>query len=68
MGRYRTKVFEFVSTEHTAKEPDDRRDQDRPGQDEAAAARLRDFAHFYGIRTQALARQLGFGFCSPLFQ
>ena len=32
-----------------------------PGQpDDARARRIREFAAFYGIRTQALARQLGF--------
>ena len=61
---YDTKVFEFISTEHTAKnlmiaarkriQPDsaDRREQH--------AQAVRDLAGFYGIRTQALARQLGF--------
>lgn len=57
---YRTKVFEFISTEHTAKNlmiagirsdlPPDRDD---------AAERIRALAGFYGIRTQALARHLG---------
>jgi len=34
----------------------------RPGiaRDEAAAAKVRELAAFYGIKTQALARQLGF--------
>ena len=59
---YRTKVFEFVSTEHTAKNLMIAAIKTGPGQDEAAAARLRDFARFYGIRTQALSRQLGFQF------
>jgi SAM-dependent methyltransferase len=58
---YRTKVFEFISTEHTAKNlmiaaiktqpPGARLDE--------AAKRAREFASFYGIREQALARQLG---------
>lgn len=58
---YRTKVFEFISTEHTAKNTmiaavkrataDDRNEH---------AARLREFARFYGIRTQRLAKALDF--------
>lgn len=59
---YETKVFEFISTEHTAKNlmiaatrrPDGQRHQP------AAAQAVRDLAAFYGIRTQALARHLGF--------
>lgn len=59
---YRTKVFEFISTEHTAKNlmiagikahaPGTLAD--------ANAARVREFAAFYGIRTQQLAGHLGF--------
>ncbi len=63
---YRTKVFEFISTEHTAKNlmlaaikttpsPSGTRDADSP-----LAARIRAFAAFYGIRNQALATHLGF--------
>jgi SAM-dependent methyltransferase len=58
---YDTRAFEFISTEHTAKNlmiaavrsstPPDR---------EVAAARVRDFAGFYGVRDQRLARQLDF--------
>ena len=58
---YDTQAFEFISTEHTAKnlmiaavrrsEPADR---------EAAAVRARDFAGFYGIRRQQLAHLLAF--------
>ena len=59
---FRTKVFEFISTEHTAKNLMIAgvrvRDQGQP--DDARAQRIRDFAAFYGIRTQALARHLGF--------
>jgi hypothetical protein len=62
---YRTKVFEFISTEHTAKNlmiaAIKARDTDAAAEAQAAAARrVREFAQFYGIRTQALARQLGF--------
>jgi SAM-dependent methyltransferase len=56
---YRTKVFEFVSTEHTAKNLMIAAIKARPAGDSAAAARLREFAAFYGIRTQRLAAHLG---------
>lgn len=58
---YRTRVFEFISTEHTAKNlmitavrrpvPLDRG---------AAARRVRELAAFYGVRSQRLAANLGF--------
>jgi SAM-dependent methyltransferase len=58
---YEARAFEFIATEHTAKnlmiaavhrsQPCDR---------EAAAARIRDFAAFYGVRTQRLANLCGF--------
>ncbi len=61
---YKTKVFEFVSTEHTAKnlmisairirEPGTLHD--------STAQRLRAFAAFYGIRTHRLATHLNFSF------
>jgi SAM-dependent methyltransferase len=59
---FRTKVFEFISTEHTAKNLMIAgirvREQGQPN--DARAQRIRDFAAFYGVRTQALARHLGF--------
>jgi len=61
---YDTKAFEFISTEHTAKNvmlaatrrpaPPD------PARTAEAAQQARDFAHFYGIRTHTLARHLQF--------
>jgi len=76
---YDTKVFEFISTEHTAKNlmiaatrrlPGDRPGQTPAGQQagtapgpartEAAALKVRELAAFYGIKSQALARHLGF--------
>jgi SAM-dependent methyltransferase len=59
---YKTKVFEFISTEHTAKNlMITAIKTGRPrGVDEALADRIRAFAAFYGIRHQALARHLGF--------
>ncbi|HVW20190.1 MAG TPA: SAM-dependent methyltransferase [Opitutaceae bacterium] len=57
---YRTRVFEFVSTEHTAKNLMIAGVRAGPGGDPALAGRIRAFAAFYGIRRQALARQLGF--------
>ncbi|MEO5958173.1 MAG: SAM-dependent methyltransferase [Opitutaceae bacterium] len=56
---YRTKVFEFVSTEHTAKNLMIAAIKTRPAGDPALAIRTKEFAAFYGIRSQALARQLG---------
>jgi len=58
---YDTRVFEFVSTEHTGKNlmiagVRSRRPKDR----DAAAKVVRDLAAFYGIRRQRLAERLGF--------
>jgi hypothetical protein len=58
---YDTQAFEFISTEHTAKNlmiAAVRRAQ--PADRAAAATRVRDFAAFYGVRTQQLARLLNF--------
>ncbi|MBK8856581.1 MAG: SAM-dependent methyltransferase [Opitutaceae bacterium] len=55
----RTKVFEFISTEHTAKNLMIAAIKSQPPGDPARAARLRDFAAFYGIRHQHLAALLG---------
>ncbi len=59
---YDTKAFEFISTEHTAKNvmiaatkrarPDDFAARDRQ------AKAIRDFAAFYGVKSQALASHL----------
>ncbi len=59
---YKTKVFEFVSTEHTAKNLMISAIRARaPGTpDDATAQRIRAFAAFYGIRTHRLAAHLGF--------
>jgi SAM-dependent methyltransferase len=56
---YRTQAFEFVTTEHTPKNLMivAIRDGER---DERLAPAIREFAAFYGIRNQALARQLDF--------
>ncbi|RXK56146.1 SAM-dependent methyltransferase [Oleiharenicola lentus] len=58
---YDTKVFEFISTEHTAKNLMIAATK-RPGlaRDDAAATKIRELAAFYGITSQSLARQLGF--------
>ena len=58
---YRTKVFEFISTAHTAKNLMIAAIKTRPAgtADDATAERIRAFAAFYGIRTQHLAAQLG---------
>lgn len=57
---YRTKVFEFISTEHTAKNLMIAALKTHPPGDSARAARIRAFAAFYGIRSQRLARHLNF--------
>lgn len=59
---YRTKVFEFISTEHTAKNLMIAAIKTRPpgASDDARAQRVRDFARFYGIRRHHLAAALGF--------
>lgn len=61
---YDTKVFEFISTEHTAKNimiaATKRRDVE--ARSETTASKIREFAAFYGIKTQALARHLQFSF------
>ncbi len=56
---YRTRVFEFISTEHTARNLMIAAIKARPAGDDDRARRLRDFASFYGIRTQRLASLLG---------
>ena len=58
---YRTRVLEFISTEHTARNLMIAAVKSRPPGDESIAAGIRELAAFYGIRHQALARQLGFG-------
>jgi SAM-dependent methyltransferase len=57
---YKTRVMEFISTEHTAKNTMIAAVKGRPRGDAAVAGRLREFAAFYGVRHQALAKQLGF--------
>jgi SAM-dependent methyltransferase len=57
---YRTRVIEFISTEHTAKNTMITAVKSRSGGDPSAADRIRKFAAFYGIRRQALAGRLGF--------
>ncbi len=59
---YKTKVFEFISTEHTAKNLMISAIRVRaPGSaDDALAHRIRAFASFYGVTSQHLATKLGF--------
>ncbi|HTO03129.1 MAG TPA: SAM-dependent methyltransferase, partial [Opitutus sp.] len=57
---YRTKVFEFISTEHTAKNLMIAAIKDHPPGDAACAQRIREFAAFFGIRHQQLATHLDF--------
>ena len=63
---YDTKVFEFISTEHTAKNlmiaaVKRKHSKDR----EELARRAGDLAAFYGVRAQRLATQLGFELKQP---
>ena len=57
---YKTRVIEFISTEHTAKNIMITAVRGRPQGDPSAADRIRELAGFYGIRRQALASHLGF--------
>ena len=58
---YDTKVFEFISTEHTAKNiMIAATKRQRPGRTDESAQQVRDLAAFYGVKTHALARQLYF--------
>jgi len=62
---YATRAFEFISTEHTAKNLMIAGVRRPPtGDREAAAVRVREFAAFYGIRTQRLASRLEFSLAS----
>lgn len=55
---YRTKVFEFISTEHTAKNIMIAATRSHPSGDAGRLQRLRSLASFYGIRHQRLAHHL----------
>jgi SAM-dependent methyltransferase len=57
---YKTRVIEFISTEHTAKNLMITAIKSRPSGDPKTADRIRELAAFYGIRHQSLAKQLGF--------
>ncbi len=58
---YQTKVFEFISTEHTAKNLMIAAvEAEHPASREETARRVVELAAFYGIRSQRLASQLGF--------
>lgn len=57
---YRTKVFEFISTEHTARNLMIAAIKHHAPGDTARAKRIREFAAFFGIRHQQLATHLNF--------
>ncbi len=64
---YATRVFEFISTEHTGKNlMISAVKSKRPKDPEFAAKAVRDLADFYGIRRQRLAERLGFSLESEL--
>ncbi|ATC66204.1 methyltransferase [Nibricoccus aquaticus] len=58
---YKTKVFEFISTEHTAKNLmiSAIKARDRGTANDPTAEKIRAFARFYGIRHHQLATHLG---------
>jgi hypothetical protein len=63
---YRAKVFEFISTEHTAKNVMITAVKAAgPSRADAMANHVRDFAGFYGVRSQRLAQHLGFALGEP---
>ncbi|HSY54227.1 MAG TPA: SAM-dependent methyltransferase, partial [Opitutaceae bacterium] len=62
---YRTKVFEFISTDHTAKNLMIVAEKSSAAGNPNIARKLRAFAHFYGIRRQRLAQHLGFALAAP---
>jgi hypothetical protein len=63
---YDANVFEFVATEHTAKNLMITATKRASTEDrEALAQRVRELAQFYGIRSQRLADQLGFDLTVP---
>jgi SAM-dependent methyltransferase len=57
---YKTKVLEFISTDHTAKNLMIAAIKTHPAGEPEIANRAREFASFYGIRHQQLAAHLGF--------
>ncbi len=57
---YSVKVMEFISTEHTAKNTMIAAVKTNKRGDESVARSIREFAAFYGVKTQALAGHLGF--------
>lgn len=57
---YRTRVIEFISTEHTAKNTMITAVKANPPGDALVAQGIREFAAFYGVKHQALAHHLGF--------
>ena len=59
---YKTKVFEFISTEHTAKNLMIAAIKSHPPGDAEVLVRLHDFAKFYSIKRQKLADHLGITF------
>ncbi len=62
---YRTKVFEFVSTEHTSKNLMIAAIREKSRGQPHILAQLREFAQFYGIRHQHLAERLGVSLVQP---
>jgi hypothetical protein len=62
---YRTKVFEFVSTDHTAKNLMIAAIRAHPPGDPAKAQKVRELAGFFQIADQRLAQKLAFAWPIP---
>jgi len=63
---YTTKVFEFIATEHTAKNlMIAGMKRKLPVSREEHARRVRELAAFYGVQSQRLAAQMGFELVEP---
>ncbi|OIQ86382.1 hypothetical protein GALL_317680 [mine drainage metagenome] len=63
---YRARAFEFVSTEHTAKNLMIAAVRTTAAVDTGRSDQIRDFARFYGIRRHHLATRLGFAFTTDV--
>jgi hypothetical protein len=64
---YGTRVFEFIGADHTAKNLMIAATKRAAGGDQAVReAAVRDLARAYGIRSQSLARRVGFALATPV--
>ena len=64
---YQARVFEFIAADHTAKNLMIAATKRAAGGDQAAReAAVRELARAYGIRSQSLARRVGFALATPV--